>query len=160
MRKIILVLMAVLMIAGAAWANTGQKAKAPCTADLGVVSTLVRLNLTDAQKRDLARVFKAHRSQFREALKEMRAARGELHAAMEAEVPQSQAVSAAYKRTAAAGERLMVLLAQIKPQLRAVLTAQQKAVWDNGRREFFAGLSKRIDARRDLFNQWIEEHAN
>lgn len=160
MKKIILILMAALMIAGAAWANTGEPAKKPCTADLGIVSTLVRLNLTDAQKRDLAGVFKTHRAEFREALKEMRAARAGLRAAMEAETPKSAEVSAAFKRSAAAGERIMLLLAQIKPQLRAVLTVKQKAVWDHGRQEFLAGLKDRIEARRGLFNQWIDDHAN
>ncbi len=159
MRKMILVLMAALLVAGAAWANTGAPAKAPCTADLGMVSTLVRLNLTDAQKRDLAKVLKAHRSEFREALKEMRAARGQLRQAMEAEAPQSGKVSAACKLNAAAGERLALLLAQIKPQLRVVLSDKQKALWDHGRQEFLAGLSQRIDARRGLFSQWIDDHA-
>ncbi len=160
MRKIVPVLMAVVLIAGVAWASTGKPAKPACTADLGLIATLVRLDLTEVQKRDLARIFKAHREQFRQALKELGAARSELRAAMAVEVPQGQAVSAAYRRSAAAGERLVVLLARIKPQLRAVLTARQRAVWDRGRRQFLAGLSQRIDARRQLFNQWIEEHVN
>jgi Spy/CpxP family protein refolding chaperone len=157
MKKLILAAMATVMVAGSAYGATFEGA--PMTLRGAVLKTLIRLQLTDAQKHEIALVLKHHQTDFQPVVNAMQAARANLRKALGAAHPDRDTVLSAYRRVADAGEQLVMLFVDLIPQLREILTVKQQQIFDNGQVFLNQAMAQRVRHRRSLLKEWIALYA-
>ena len=111
--------------------------------------TIVRLNLSDAQKREVAKVLASHKEAARTAFERVRAS----DAADEAAVRQ------AFRALAAAGEEAVVVKGRIMAEVRQKLTPEQLRIFREGRDVVAEKVRERVETARSLMQEWIDAHA-
>ncbi len=124
-----------------------------------VILKLVRVDLTRAQKRSIAKILLKHQPEFRANMAQIHLGRQALADALLAPKPDQGAVKAAYGRLSAAGERLALLAARVLPQLRSVLTPRQVKVLQGVRLDVKKRVRCRLTARRAVVDRWLAVHA-
>ncbi len=164
-RKIFVALAAAGLLAAMVIGTTVAVARGPmvapsdCPSLATVILKLVKVDLTMAQKRSIARVMIKHRGEFQATMGRLHLARKALAEALLAPRPDQGAVKAAYGRLAAAGERLALLAARVLPQVRAVLTPRQLKILEGVRPDIEKRVKCRIVARRAVVDRWLAVHA-
>ena len=126
----------------------------------GLFKALIRLDLNDLQKHEIALVLKKYWEAGKEKHEAMHQAREGLRVASDMEVVDETAVREAFKAVAAAGEEMAVHKALLVAELRGVLTPEQQEVL----REHRHGMGKRMKSRMaqggGFLDEWIEVHSN
>jgi len=112
----------------------------------GMLRALTRLDLTDSQKDEVARILEKHRREGRERCEAHRSAMQPLRGATEAEVFDEDAVRTAFKGMAAAGEEMAVHHAKLAAELKGILTSEQKAALEE----------RRIDRKERRRGPWVK----
>jgi Spy/CpxP family protein refolding chaperone len=124
-----------------------------------VILKLIKVDLTRAQKRSIARILLKNQPEFRANMAQVHLARLALTEALLAPKPDQGAVKAAYGRLSAAGEKLALMAARVLPRLRAVLTPRQVKVLEGVRLDVKKRVKCRVIARRAVVDRWLTVHA-
>ena len=120
---------------------------------------LKKLQLTEAQKHDVAVILKENRDQFKGLRSQMAEARKNLFAAINAPEYNEVAVRQAAHEIARCQEELIVMRAQIRHQVRAVLTPEQLAKLDAMRERFRERIREHRHDRFERMDKWIDAHS-
>ncbi|EKO39400.1 MAG: P pilus assembly/Cpx signaling pathway, periplasmic inhibitor/zinc-resistance associated protein [Solidesulfovibrio magneticus str. Maddingley MBC34] len=126
----------------------------------GLLDRLLSLKLTDAQKHDVAVVFKNNRQAFDAGMAAMRQAFDAMGLVMRTEPGNEERVRQASRAVAAAGEDLAVLRGKVEAAVLTLLTPEQRKLWEETMpprppRE----AKERFHAGHELVNEWIDSHA-
>jgi len=124
----------------------------------GMEMVFSRLDLSDAQKRDIALILKSHREEMNTLFSSLITARKNLYNAVHApEYTESYVRQAAHE--AAVWEiDLTVLRAQVKSEIRNVLTSEQKDDVAEHHAQFGDKIQDRIEECFQRLDNWIETH--
>jgi Spy/CpxP family protein refolding chaperone len=125
----------------------------------GFLRVLTQLNLTDAQRQDIAAILKQHREQARELRTHMFEARKGLMEAITANDPNEVAVRAASRQVADNMEQMAVLRAAVYGEIRKQLTPEQQETLQKIKADFGARMQRRIEHGMSLMDQWIDENS-
>ncbi len=117
------------------------------------------LNLTKAQKHDIAIILKDHRQDMKENMANMRTARKNLFAAVHSPEYNEQAVRDAAREVSRWEENMAVQRAQVHSQIQKVLTPEQKTKLAAKFADFGGKFEQRSQKRLDRMDKWIEKHA-
>lgn len=160
MKKYLAAILVTIMLSGTAFAMPGW-----CMKDKGChgrglhhgpIHALKQLDLSDAQKHEIAVVFVKHREQGKEKAEAMHRSRQGLMEASEAEVFDETAVRQAYKAVATAGEEMAVHRAVFVAELRGILSPEQ---WQDFQ-EFNDARQERMGNRKEhnprFIDRWLE----
>lgn len=160
MKRILSLTFLILALCGGVLALAGQ---APDGDGLipreAFLRTLVRLDLTEAQKRDVAAVLKSHRGEARAAFDRVRAAAEQFRKATASPAADEAAVRQAFRGLAAAGEEAVVVKNRIMTEVRGKLTPEQQKLLLESRDMLAEKVRERVEAARAIFEEWIETHA-
>ena len=124
-----------------------------------MLNMLLELNLTDAQKHDIAVILKDHRTEVSSVLTSMIAARKQLFELVTADELNEEAIRLAFRKTADYEEELTVLRAKLVQEIRTVLTTEQKTTLDTMKAEMQAKMKERIEQRKSLIDDWIDTYS-
>lgn len=145
------------------WALTGSSVQArefgrgPHGGLLG--HALEGMDLTDAQKHDIAVILKEKREEAKGCMGQMSTARKNLFALTGAPEYNEAEVRRAAHQVAEIQEQLMVLRAGAVHRIQSVLTPEQRAKWSERRAHF---AEKKHDHMHDGFghmDEWIDAHS-
>ena len=126
----------------------------------GLLNRLLSLKLTDAQKHDVAVILKRNRSAFETDMATMRAAFDGMRQVMRTEPDNETSVRQASRAIGVAAEDLAVLHGKVEAALLALLSPEQRKLWDETDMPPPPKDAKeRFHAGRELVNEWINLHA-
>ncbi|MDM8526243.1 Spy/CpxP family protein refolding chaperone [Desulfococcaceae bacterium HSG8] len=120
---------------------------------------LMGLDLSDAQKTQVANIITKYRDNIRTSVNNLLDAKKHLNDVMLAEEFNEAAVREAFQQIAAAGEELAVLKAKIAVEVRPVLTPDQIAQFREQRAEMTEAVKEHMESKRSKFDAWLESHA-
>ena len=121
-----------------------------------MVSLLVKLNLQEDQKNQIARIIKGSSGLIREDVDSLIAARKNLFNAIHNEEFDEQAVRSASQSVAQEEESLAVERAKAASKIQAVLNAEQKHHLLEAKEKFGVRLEKNLTLLRSLVDRWVE----
>lgn len=121
--------------------------------------TIVRLNLSDAQKREVAKVLASHKEAARTAFERVRAAARAFDTVVASDAADEAAVRQAFRALAAAGEEAVVVKGRIMAEVRQKLTPEQLRIFREGRDVVAEKVRERVETARSLMQEWIDAHA-
>jgi protein CpxP len=124
-----------------------------------MVNMLLELNLTDAQKHDIAVILKEHRNSVSDVLVNMAAARKQLFELVSADAINEEAIRQAFRKAADYEEDLTVLRAKLMQEIKGVLTPEQKTTLHNMKAEMRSRMKDRIEQRKTLIDDWIDTYS-
>ena len=163
MKKLMGLILAVALVAGAAWTMTPSDVQAfggRGGFGGGFLKGVLQLDLTDAQKHDIAVVLKKYREEGKAKRADFREAMINLKNVAIADGSNEAAVREAYKAVAVAGEEMAVFKARVGSELRAVLTPEQVQTLEQKRAERLERFKERADSPRHSFiDEWIEMYS-
>ncbi|KHK00895.1 hypothetical protein NY78_3675 [Desulfovibrio sp. TomC] len=143
-----------LLLGGTAWSGaTGGGA--PAEEGPGLVRMLDALNLSPAQKRDVAGILKANREAMRALRGTVKAAAQALGATMAKTPGDEAAVRAGARTVAEAAIELAVMRGRVKAAVDAVLTPEQRAKRDTLREALREKIEARRLERQEQLDAWI-----
>lgn len=125
----------------------------------GFLRVLLGLDLTDAQKQEAALILSKHREEGRERREALHQAMDRLRATAEADPFDEEAVRAAFKGVAAAGEEMAVHGAALAAELRGILTPEQRASLEAHRASRHERRDGRMDKRDSFVDEWIDMYS-
>lgn len=125
----------------------------------GFLRVLLGLDLTDGQKQEAALILSKHREEGRERREALHQAMDRLRAAAEADPFDEEAVRAACKGVAAAGEEMAVHGAALAAELRGVLTPEQRASLEAHKASRQEMRERRMEKRASLVDEWIDMYS-
>ena len=126
----------------------------------GLLDRLLSLKLTDAQKHDVAVVFKRNRAAFESGMAAMREAFDGMRDVMRADPGNENSVRQASRAVAVAAEDMAVLRGKVEATMLTLLTPEQRKIWEEtGKPPLPRDLKERFHAGRELVNDWIDTHA-
>ncbi len=125
----------------------------------GLLRALIKLDLTEDQKQEAALILSKYRDQGKERRDTLRGAMEDLRATAEADPLDEQAVRAAFKGVAAAGEEMAVHGARLVAELKGILTPEQKASLDEHKAARHEKRRHRMENRTSFLDEWIDTHA-
>jgi Spy/CpxP family protein refolding chaperone len=161
MRKFVLFLVVFGLLAGTSYAM-GAEGHWDSGHGKGMIKTLEKLNLTEAQKHDVAVILKNSRAEGKALHESMRTAFMGLKQAIDSGAGEA-AVREACKPVAKAGEDLAVHKAKVHAAIKAVLTPEQAKTLEQERSARMAKvhdkMKGRMDKRSSAMDSWIDEHA-
>ena len=120
---------------------------------------LLELNLSDAQKHDIAVILKEHRTEISGVVTDMVAARKALNDLVTADDSTEEAIRQAFQKAAGYEEELTVMRAKLMQEIKGVLTAEQKITLQNMKAELQAKMKERIQQGKSLIDEWIDTHS-
>jgi len=123
-----------------------------------LLRALLDLDLTDAQKHEAALILSKYRDEGRERRNALRAAMEELRGTTEAGPFDEEAVRAAFKGVADAGEEMAVHGAKLVAELKGILTPMQEESLEEHRAARHGKRIGRMENRTSLLDEWIETH--
>lgn len=148
-------LCALLLLATAAWAGApggdGPAGKGP-----GLVRMLGELDLSAAQKREVAGILKANRDSTKALRDSVKSAFQALRQIMAKTPGDEAAVRAGARAAADATVELAVARGRVKAAIDAVLTPEQRAKRDTLRERFLDKWKARRLERQGALDAWIE----
>jgi Spy/CpxP family protein refolding chaperone len=123
---------ATLILAGALAATTAiaQTQPAPGRLARGIRAAMATLDLTDAQKTQVAAIFASHKDEGMAFRAQAKADRQALKAAASAATPDPAAVGAAFLKVRADGVAAKAKMKAVRAEIDAVLTPEQRAKLD------------------------------
>ena len=129
---------------------------------------LMKLNLTDAQKKDVANILAAHKETYRKNVDRMTDAQKVFFDTIHSkDIPDESAVRNAHKKMSAIMEELIVEKIQIMSAMKQVLTADQfdrLRTNDRGgaddQRHVRNKARKRLKGHREMMDTWITTYAD
>lgn len=124
----------------------------------GLLRALIKLDLTDAQKHEAALILSKYRDEGKERRDALRQAMEELRATAEADPQDEQAIRAAFKGVAAAGEEMAVHGAKVIAELKGVLTPEQQATLEELKATRHEKRRHRREHRTSFLYEWIDTH--
>ncbi|EFL52676.1 conserved hypothetical protein [Solidesulfovibrio fructosivorans JJ]] len=158
MRKVCYAILTLVILAGSAYAvAAGPGPGGPGPA--GLLGRLLSLNLSDAQKHEVAVILKQNRSAFEAAGRAMHEAFDTMRKIMRTDPGNEQSIRQASRKIAAAGEELAVLRGKVTARVLAVLTPEQRKHWDEGEMSPPPNARGAFHADRELVDDWINTHA-
>ena len=125
-----------------------------------LLNRLLSLKLTDAQKHDVAVLLKRNRAVFETDMGAMREAFDGMRQVMRTDPGNEADVRQASRVIGVAAEDLAVLHGKVEAALKALLTPEQRTLWDEmDRPPLPKDAKERFHAGRELVNDWIDAHA-
>ena len=124
-----------------------------------IMERLAALNLSDAQKHDIAVALKTHREDVRNTLKYYTAARKNLFEAIHRDTLDEQAVRDASRVVAMYEEELSVVRARLTADIKPILTPEQRQTLKETREGFRERIASRLDTGRAMLDMWIERNS-
>lgn len=115
------------------------------------------LALTEAQRRESARVLEPFRDRVRDAAREAGRARRALFEATHKDPFDEAAIRAAAATAARSEEELAVVRGQVAAALRALLTPEQRAAMNGMVRAMAESMEQRAEAAGSLVDLWVRE---
>lgn len=155
--SMILLIVPIYLVGSAGAGNSSDAGDCPSLAR--IILKVIKIDLSRAQKRSIARILLAHQPEFQVSMGRIHQARQALAEALLAPKPDQDKVKAAYTRMAVAGEKLALLAARVLPRLRAVLTPKQVKILEGVRPDVEKRIKCRMVARRALVQRWLAVHA-
>ena len=143
-----------MLMAGAAWAETGDTNAAAKRTHEGKgpggrgMAEFSQLNLTAEQNQQIEAIMKLNQEAIQAASAQAQETREALNKQMQTGPFDEQSVRAACKKAALASEEAAVLRAKVAGQIRAVLTSDQQAALDKMRSEARSKMHKRFEKER------------
>jgi Spy/CpxP family protein refolding chaperone len=125
----------------------------------GMLRALLDLDLTDAQKHEAALILSKYRDEGRERRAALRTAMEELRGTSEADPFDEDAIRAAFKGVAGAGEEMAVHGAKLVAELKGILTPEQKESFEEMRAGRHEKRKGRMGDRTSFLDEWIEKHS-
>lgn len=125
----------------------------------GVLRRLLSLDLTAAQKHDVAVILKRHRAAFETGASAVRGGVDALRDTMRVTPGDEQLVRQASRKVSAAIEEMTVLRGKVEAEVLAVLTPEQRKQWAERDELPPPHVRERFHAGRELVNDWIDSHA-
>ena len=167
MRRLFFAVFASMVLAATAYAWAGEKGCAPHEGKTGfgdnIAKIILKLDLTDAQKREIATILKDHRPGAKEKGKALCEAMKQLHDISYTDGANETAVKQAYAAVATAGEAMALKKAMVTSQLKKVLTPEQLKKLDLEREAMIAKVKEKIEGKfeehRGKLDEWIDKHA-
>jgi Spy/CpxP family protein refolding chaperone len=159
MKRILSLTLLVLALGGGVLAMAGQSPGDGLLPRESFLRTLVRLDLSDAQKKDVAQVLASHKAEARAAFERVRAAAEQFRKATASPSADEAAVRQAFRGLAVAGEEAVVVKTRIMAEVRGKLTPQQQKLLLESRDLIAEKVRERVEAARAVFEEWIETHA-
>ncbi|HOI94014.1 MAG TPA: Spy/CpxP family protein refolding chaperone [Syntrophobacter fumaroxidans] len=123
-----------------------------------MLGTLLSLNLSEAQKHDVAVIMKSNRDEFRTVVGQMREAKKALFDRINAEPLDEEAIRQAVRQLAAVGEQAAVMRGRVLSEIKAVLTPEQRAALADKRVRFGAMFEGRGHRGNFLLDDWIDKY--
>ena len=163
MKRLLFATVTMALISGTAYAMPGHGM--PGMGDpgahfsQGLLRALLNLDLTEAQKHEAALILSKYRDEGQERRDALRTAMEELRGIAEADPFDEEAIRAAFKGVAGAGEEMAVHGAKLVAELKGILTPEQKeSLREHGtaRHEKRRG---RMGNRTSFLDEWIETHS-
>lgn len=121
---------------------------------------LTRLDLSEAQERDIANLLKQHREEMQGLRTQMVAARQAQIAAMTASPFDEAAVRDTAVKAADLEVQLTVNRAKVFSEIRKLLTAEQQATLQQLTSEFASRRHKGFEHKGRMLDRWIEENSS
>ncbi len=160
MKKILYAVLTLAILVGSAYAvAAGPGPGGHMHGPEGLLKAVLSLKLTDAQKHDVAVILKNHRAQFETNAQAMGEAFKGVREVMRSDPGNEQLVRQASRKVAAAGEEMAVLRGKVVAELKAVLTPEQRKLWEDQTEPLPGHFKERLHAGRELVNEWIDAHA-
>jgi len=157
MKKTFVVIVVLLSFLGTAYALPGSGFRKGSRG--GLVTTLLQLGLTAAQKHKVAVILKGYRTEVQGKADALLQARMQLRNAMERNEFNEAAVRSAYRDVAEAGESMAILKARMMADIRHVLTPEQLGELDKLRTARLENMKQRkgrFEQKRSLLDEWID----
>ena len=153
-------LCALLVLASGAFAkNTGEGlGDGPAGHARGIVRMIEKLDLTPAQKHEVARILKDNLEESRALRDAVKTAMEQLHAIMDKTPGNADAVRAGAQTVAKAAVELAVQRGKVKAAIDAVLTPEQRARREVLREQHKEKFKARREERRHELEAWIEKN--
>ncbi len=124
-----------------------------------IARTIIRLDLTDAQKREVALVLRGHKDAARAAFERVRDAVRAFDTVVTSDTADEAAVRQAFRVLAAAGEEAVVVKGRIMAEIGRKLTPEQRRMLHDGRDVVAETVRVRVETARSLLEEWINTHA-
>ncbi|MBF0496857.1 MAG: Spy/CpxP family protein refolding chaperone [Deltaproteobacteria bacterium] len=125
----------------------------------GILNNLLQLNLTDAQKHDIAVILKSHKDQAKTLIANLRTAGQNLRTVVTTPNITEAAVRDAYRAVAAAGEELVVLKVKVMAEIAPILTQDQKDSLAQLKKDRQEKMQNRIKLGTTMIEEWIDSHS-
>jgi len=122
----------------------------------GPLRALMELDLSDAQKAQIAAIMAASKAERKTAKQKHKEVRDILAPVLKAEAFNEESVRAAFRQASALMEDIMVIRVRIGNQIRAVLTDEQRQLMEEQREKGIAGMKKHAGFRETLLNTWLQ----
>ncbi len=117
---------------------------------------LMELDLTDAQKTDVAEIIKKYRDEEVEIRTRLKDARENLMNAVHADVFNEQDVRQAFQQMSPLREDMTVLGAKFMDELKKVLTPEQLEKMKKCKKEFSGKMGKGMKFRRQMIDTYLK----
>lgn len=118
-----------------------------------------RLNLTEAQKHDVAGILKKHEAEAKSVAKDMVQARKQLIGAIGSETSTDEAVRQAAQQVASQEEKTALIRAKIVKEVMGILTPAQKTSVQEMKTKMEGRLDSFVDAKFERMDKWIARHS-
>ena len=115
------------------------------------LKTLIQLNLSDSQKSRILSIIEKHEKDIESAKNNLREARHNIRAAIQAGEFNENAIRNAHRQAAPIKEELLVMGAKMKAEMKTVLTLKQLQLLEERK-------AQRIEEIRVRFDRWFENH--
>ena len=125
----------------------------------GLLRALLNLDLADAQKHEAALILSKYRDEGQERRAALRTAMEDLRGTAEADPFDEEAIRAAFKGVAGAGEEMAVHGAKLVAELKGILTPEQKESLEEHRAARHGKREGRMENRTSFLDEWIETNS-
>ena len=125
----------------------------------GLLKALLNLDLTEAQKHEAALILSKYRDEGQARRDALRTAMEALRGTAEADPFDEEAIRAAFKGVAGAGEEMAVHGAKLVAELKGILTPEQKESLEEQRAARHEKRKGRKGNRVSFLDEWIETHS-
>lgn len=123
------------------------------------MEAIKKLDLSAAQKRQIALILKDHRAELKELTTGIKSSRKNLMDTIQSGNSSEHQIRTAFREMASYGEELAVVRSQIRGEVNAVLTPEQKVKAKAIRKEFASKMSERVALMGDRMDNWIDQNA-
>ena len=124
-----------------------------------LLDNLLALDLSPAQKHDVAVILQKSRTGIEDGGKDMREAMRGLHEIMRTDPGNEQRIREASHKVATIGENMAVARGKLEAEVLAVLTPEQRKLWNERMTPPAPPHKEPFHAGPELVNDWIDAHA-
>ncbi len=120
---------------------------------------LMELDLTDAQKAEIAAILEASKTEMDSAKQKRDEVKEILAPVMTADTFDEENLRSAFAKASPIVEDVMVIKAKIGSQIKSVLTAEQKQILDEKRQEGMEKMEKFKKFQETMLETWLNQKA-